>query len=123
GCKGRSMSEFETYFGQQSQGLLSSDFKRDLAGLLKLTPSAQTELAKAVVRGLLARTEKEKRALRDELVSKFRKEPVALTGPMELLGYFAKSFLADPDDDPISKDEPAKIALDIAKMSDVYPTD
>ena len=33
------MSEFETYFGQQTRGLLEDDFKRDLASLLKLTPA------------------------------------------------------------------------------------
>ena len=117
------MNDFETYFGQQMRGLLTDDFKRDLASLLKLTPAARAELAKAAVGSLLARTDREKRALRDELVSKFKEETVAFAGPLQILGYFAKIFLADPDDDPMSKDDPAKIASDIAKMDGVYPKD
>jgi len=117
------MSKFETYFGQQMRGNLNEDFKKDLASLLKLTPNARNELAKAVVRGLLTLTDKEERALRDELATKFKDEPVALTGPFQFLGYFAKMFLADPDDDPRAKDEPAKIASDLGKMADIYPKD
>ena len=113
--------EFQTYFGRQSRGRISADFKRDLADLLKLSREARVALAQAAVRSFTAQTDREKQAIRDDLVRRFESEAVSLGGPFNLLKFFGEAFLSDPADDPIANDDPQSIASDLAKMEDVLP--
>ena len=113
------MSKFETYFAQQA-GDFGDAFKKDLGTLLKLTAKARTEVTKAAIKSLGVRTEREKRAVLEELIEGSEDESLPLTGPFQLLSYFAKFFAGN---DPRSKDDPKKIASDLAKMDGVYPSD
>lgn len=115
------MLEFETYFGRQSRGQISDDFKRDLESLLKLSREARLGLVAASLKAFSAQTDREAKAIRDEIERRFGNEPVSLTAPLKILKFFAESFVADPEDDPIAKDDAEKIASDLAKMDNVLP--
>ena len=115
------MPTFETYFGRQTRGRFSDDFKRDLESLLKLSREARLALVAASLASFSVKTDREKQALRDELENRFGTEPVSLSGSLNILKFFAESFIADPEDDPIANDVPEKIASDLAGMENILP--